>query len=255
MPDDPTARFAALVAARGPDLPLDEAALLIAAHAIAGLDLSAQQARLDEVAADVEEPTVDALVAHLVGRLGFTGDRASYHDARNSLLPEVLDRRRGIPLTLSVLAIEVGRRCGLPLVGIGMPGHFLARPSHADDRYLDLFDGGRILDRSGCRSIFQRLHPGVAWEESYLAPVPATAIISRMLLNLANAYRRSGDRPALAWAVALRLELPGATEHERRELAVLLGASGRYDRAAELLEGTGEQRDQEAAARLRARLN
>lgn len=255
MPDDPTARFAALVAARGDDLPLDEAALLIAAHAIPTLDVRAQQVRLDELAAGIEGATVDALVAHLVGRLGFTGDRVSYHDARNSLLPEVLDRRRGIPLTLAVLAMEVGRRCDVPLVGIGMPGHFLVRPLDEADRYVDLFDGGRILDGAGCRAIFGRLHPGVAWDASYLAPVSAPMIVSRMLLNLANAYRRSGEHEALSWAVALRLELPGATEHERRELALLLGASGRYDRAADLLETIGEQRDQEAAARLRARLN
>jgi hypothetical protein len=76
-----------------------------------------------------------------------------------------------------------------------------------------------------------------------------------MLANLANAYRRDGDRRSLAWVVGLRLHLPGATERDRRELAVLLGAAGRYDAAADALEGTGQERDLEAAARLRARLN
>src|SRR3546814_4479768 len=83
--------------------------------------------RLDALAAGVAEPTVEALTAHLFGVEAFAGDTDSYFDPRNSLLSDVLDRRLGIPITLAVVAIEVGRRCGVPLVGIGMPGHFLVR--------------------------------------------------------------------------------------------------------------------------------
>lgn len=255
MIEDATARFEALVVDRGESVPLDDAVLLIAAHARPQLDLAAQRARLDAIAVGVAVPTLDALRSHLIDDLGFGGDHVTYHDARNSLLPEVLDRRVGIPLTLAILAIEVGRRCGVPLEGVGMPGHFLVRAADEPDRYLDLFDGGVDLDAEGCRAIFHRLHAGQAWDDRFLDPVGPLPMVTRMLANLANAYRRSGDRRGLSWALDLRLRLPGATGQERRELALLLGAVGRYDAAAALLEDTGLDRDQQAAARLRARLN
>jgi regulator of sirC expression with transglutaminase-like and TPR domain len=252
--DDPTDRFAALVAESGVDLPLDEAALLVAAHALPGLDVDRERGRLDELAAGLTAPTLDGVRDHLV-RLGFAGDTGDYHDPRNSLLPEVLDRRLGIPLTLAVVALEVGRRRDVPLEGVGMPGHFLLRSAGDDDRFLDLFSGGSVLDRAACRAAFDRLQPGVAWDERFLEPVGPVAILSRMLTNLAASYRRSGDRRSLCWTVDLRLRLPGATERDRRELAVLLGAAGQYAAAADALEATGQARDHEAAARLRARLN
>lgn len=255
MADDPTRRFATLVDRVDQELPLDEAVLLVAAHALPGLDVHGERTRLDEIARGVQAPTIDALRAHLIDDLGFTGDRATYHDARNSLLPEVLDRRIGIPLTLAVVAIEVGRRCGVPLVGVGMPGHFLVRSADDDDRFIDLFEGGPDLDRAACRTIFERLQAGATWDDRFLDPVGPAAIVSRMLVNLANAYRRSGDRTALCWVIDLRLRLPDATEVDRRELALLLGAAGRYAAAAEVLEATGHERDQRSAARLRARLN
>ena len=253
--DGPTERFAALVREHGERLPLDEAAMLVAAHALPDLDVDAQLARLDALAAEVGDATPLGVCDHLVGVAGFAGDRSTYHDARNSLLPEVLDRRLGIPLTLSVVAIEVGRRRGAPLVGIGMPGHFLVRPADEVGTYVDVYDGARVLDREGCREIFDRLHTGGTWRDDLLAPVESVAIVTRLLANLANAHRRVGDRRALSWTLELRLLLPGATIREQRELAVVLGAAGRYARAAEILEGTGEAKDLASAQRMRARLN
>lgn len=254
MDEDPAARFAALVAADG-EVPLDEACLLIAAPTHPDLELDEQLARLDGLASGVVEPSVEALVAHLFGDEGFAGDRATYHDARNSLLPDVLDRRLGIPITLAVVAMEVGRRCGVPLVGIGMPGHFVVRPAGEDDRFLDVFERGATLDAAGCRAVFEALHPGSRWDDAFLTPVPSRLILVRILANLAGAHRRSGDRHGLCWALGLRMHLPGATDRERRELAVLLGASGRFVEAADALDALGEERDLAAATRLRARLN
>jgi regulator of sirC expression with transglutaminase-like and TPR domain len=252
--DDPTAAFAALVAGAGDTMPLDDAVLLIAAHALPGLDLDAERERLDELAAGVAQPSVDGVVDHLV-RLGFDGDRATYHHPDNSLLPRVLDRRRGIPLSLAVVAMEVGRRVDVALLGIGMPGHFLVRAASDPEHFVDLFHGGRRLDPAGCRARYEAVVAGVAWRDEHLEPVGPRAIVTRVLANLANAYRRSGDRRGLAWALDLRLRLPGATDRERRELAVVLGAGGRYSEAAQLLEATGAEQDQVAAQRLRARLN
>jgi regulator of sirC expression with transglutaminase-like and TPR domain len=247
--DDPTARFAALAARQDVPLPLDESLLLIAAHARPGLDLDRERARLDELAAGVGSPTFDALRAHLFDELGFTGDRTTYYDAANSLLPDVLDRRLGIPITLAALAMEVGRRAGVPLEGIGMPGHFLARSAAEPHRYLDAFDGGRELDEAGCRAVFDRVATGTPWDPGYLQRAATWSIVARVLGNLAGARR------GLCWTLELRLLLPGASAQERRELGVLLGASGRFDEGAVVLEASTEDRDHEAAARLRARLN
>ncbi len=255
MADDPTRRFAALVGDAGRPPPLDEALLLVAAHAHPGLNVPGQLHRLDQLAAGVREPTLDGLRSHLFDELGFQGDRVTYEDPVNSLLPDVLDRRRGIPITLAVVAIEVGRRCGVPLAGVGMPGHFLAASVAEPGRYLDAFHDGRVLDVEGCRAVFDGLGAPGPWDERYLDPSPPLAIVARVLTNLVHAFRRAGDRAGLCWALSLRLEVPGATETDRRELGVLLGASGRFDEGADVLEVSDEPRDQAAAARLRARLN
>ena len=254
MPADPTDRFTELVA-HGDRMPLDEACLLVAAHARPGLDVEAEVVRLDDLAAGFRGDDLPGLAQHLCHDLGFAGDRSTYHDPRNSLLPDVLDRRLGIPISLAVLAIEVGKRQGIPIEGIGMPGHFLVRDARVEDDYVDLFDGGRSLDRVGCRTVFEGLHPRAAWSDAFLAPVGPVAVLSRVLNNLANAYRRSGDRSDLAWTLALRLALPGVTTRERRELAVLLGSIGRFAEGAAVLEATGEAADGVSAQRLRARLN
>jgi regulator of sirC expression with transglutaminase-like and TPR domain len=253
--EDPTDRFTALVAL-GDAMALDEACLLVAAHARPDLHVDDELLRLDQLATGLT-PSADAegVARHLCDGLGFAGDRETYHDPRNSLLPDVLDRRLGIPISLAVLAMEVGRRAGVPVQGVGMPGHFLVRDARIDDRYVDVYDGGRVLDRAECRAVFARLHPRAAWSDAFLAPVGPVAVVTRVLNNLANAYRRRGDRSDLAWTLALRMAFPGTTPRERRELAVLLGAIGRFAEGADVLEATGDPGDAVAAQRLRARLN
>lgn len=255
MAVDPTDRFTALVA-EGDGMALDEACLLVAAHAHPDLDVERERERLDGLADGLATGGDAVSVAeHLCGDLGFAGDRDTYHDPRNSLLPDVVDRRLGIPISLAVLAIELGRRTGAPVRGVGMPGHFLVGDARSADRFVDLYDGGRVLDRDGCRAVFGQLHPQAAWDDAFLAPVGPVAIVTRVLNNLAGAYRRGGQRSDLAWTLALRLALPGTTARERRELAVLLGSIGRFAEGAEVLEATGTDDDRLAARRLRARLN
>jgi regulator of sirC expression with transglutaminase-like and TPR domain len=252
---DATARFAALVARQDQPLPVDEALLLIAAHAQPGLDLDAERRRLDDLAALVGGPSIEAVFDTLFGRLGFAGDRTTYYAAENSLLPCVLDRRRGIPLSLSLLTIEVGRRIGLPVEGIGMPGHYLVRVVGDTDRFFDVYDGGRALDVEACHELFERVQTGVPWDEKFLRPDAPWARVARTLSNLAGAYRRCGDREALCWTLELCLLLPNGSDRERRELGLLLGASGQYADAARVLEGSGTEADAAAALRMRARLN
>lgn len=242
-----------------PEPALDRSAVLLAAHALPGLDVGRELGRLDDLAAGVGESSIDALCAHLFGPGGLAGNRADYYDPRNSLLPVVLDRRLGIPITLSVVAIEVGRRLGLQLVGVGMPGHFLVGDPRGE-RFLDAFNGGTVLDQAGCEARFHELHgPSMAFHPSFLGPVSVVQIVQRMLANLRVAYRRLGDRRNLAWVLSILARQPGAGPDDHRVLAEVLVSLGRYDRAAAALEEAarlgGTARDRVDADALRARLN
>lgn len=258
--DHPTSRFRALVQRPPDEVALDEAALVIAAHARPGLDVSAELKLLDRLAAGITDHTLDEWRRHLFVELGFSGDVDSYYDPSNSFLDQVVRRRRGLPITLSVLGIEVGRRVGLRLEGVGLPGHFLLR--HGPDAYVDPFDGGRLLDRAGCLDRFRAVNGRDArFLPSYLEPVGPHAILSRMLNNLRSVYAGRGEVAALSWVYDLRAALPDMSPHEAREWAQVLGAAGRFVEAAERLETlVDELPDQEEsllseAFALRARLN
>jgi len=232
---DPTIRFAELV--QGPEdaLRLDEGALLIAAHAQPSLDVGAELAVLDGLAAEIPERTLDAWRRHLFVDLGFSGNVKRYYDPGNSFLNEVVRRRRGLPITLSVLGMEVGRRVGLRLEGVGMPGHFLLR--YGTDVYVDPFDAGRVLDRDGCVERFRAVNGArAAFRPAYLDPVGPRSILARILNNLKAVYTGRGDVAALTWVFDLRRALPDATPLEDREWARVLGATGRFNEAAEALE-------------------
>jgi regulator of sirC expression with transglutaminase-like and TPR domain len=257
---DPTARFTALVQGPEDELALDEAALLIAAHAEPGLDVGAELALLDGLAAGIPERSLDGWRRHLFVDLGFSGDVARYYDPANSFLNEVVRRRRGLPITLSVLGMEVGRRVGLRLEGVGMPGHFLLR--HGPEAFVDPFEAGRLLDRAGCVERFRAVNGArAAFRPSYLDPVGPRAILARMLNNLKSVYAARGEVAALSWVFDLRMAVPGASPLEGREWAGVLGATGRFVEAADELEALAHllPDDEEAllaeALALRARLN
>ena len=257
---DPTTRFTELVQGQEDELPLDEAALLIAAHAQPGLDVQAELATLDGLAAGIAEPTLESWRRHLFVDLGFSGNVKRYYDPSNSFLNEVVRRRRGLPITLSVLGMEVGRRVGLRLEGVGMPGHFLLR--HGPDAYVDPFDGGRLLDREGCIERFHAVNgPRTPFHPSYLDAVSPRAVLARMLNNLKSVYAARGDVRALSWVFQLRMALPGASPLEGREWARVLGATGRFVEAATELEALAhllpehEEELLSEALAFRARLN
>jgi regulator of sirC expression with transglutaminase-like and TPR domain len=246
------------------DLPLDEAALLISAYANPALDVAAQLRRLDEVAAEVAQPDAAAVCGVLFGRLGLRGDRDNYDDPRNSYLDQVLDRRLGIPISLSVLLIEVGRRCGLNLEGVGMPGHFLVRDADAPELLIDAFAGGHRLDRLACQRLLQtvtgartELVPGM------LATTGRRAILARMLANLDRSFERRADRQSLVWVSSLRRRIPDLPSGDRAHLAGRLGSLGRFDDAADVLDGLADAQPEAdvadrlrgEAASMRARLN
>ena len=255
---DPLAHWRELVQRPDGELPLDEAALVIAAHATPSLDVAAQLSRLDDVAAQVGSADTEGVCAVLFGDLGLRGDERTYDDPRNSYLDQVLDRRLGIPISLSVLLIEVGRRCGLTLEGVGMPGHFLVRDVGSPDLLIDAFSGGRRLDHQDCRQLLRAAtRTPVDLDAGMLAPVGPRAIVARMLANLHNSFVRRADRPGLAWVTRLRAGIPGLPMGNRMELATGLAGFGLYDEAADLLEtlASDPALDTEAAGKLRTRAN
>lgn len=255
-----TERFADVVA-RDP-IPLDEAALLIGAHAEDRSDPVADGLRrLDDLADRVPQPGLETLLATLFGAEGFTGDTEDYYDPRNSYLQEVLRRRRGIPITLSVVAMEVGRRVGVQLAGVGTPAHFVTRTLGPDPRFVDAFGGGRILDRAELDGLFEVVAAGVD-VGPYLDPLPPVDIVRRILANLVGIHRRRGDRDGLLWTTQLRTLLPDATADDQRAFGGALAAAGDFVRAAKVLESIVDdgravdpERELAEAARLRARLN
>jgi regulator of sirC expression with transglutaminase-like and TPR domain len=260
---DVTARFAAVLSRPAPLVPLDEAVLLVAAHEYPALDVSRQQRRLDLLADRCPKQTIEALVEYLFVDLGFSGNARDYYDPRNSFLNDVLDRRTGIPITLAVLAMEVGRRLDVPLVGIGMPGHFLLRHRHDDSVFVDPFGRGRLLDRDGCEAAFHAVHGERApFDPDFLEPVDNPAIVARLLANLRATFTARANRCALAWTLRLRTMVPGIPAEERAELATVLAArgefaaaAGEYDTLATQLGGELGDEYHRSALRLRARLN
>jgi regulator of sirC expression with transglutaminase-like and TPR domain len=256
-PVDPTERFGVLMREPEERVPLADAALLIAAHDH-GVDIDEQLAMLDDLGRDAPEDP-ERLARYLFVDCGFAGNDVDYGDPRNSYLDEVLRRRLGIPITLCVLMLEVGRRRGLSLTGVGMPGHFLV--GDADGAFYDPFHGGARLDADGCRMLFAATQGAVPFLPQYLEPVGARTILARMLANLIQTF--AGRDPATAlWAVRLRLLIPGRSIAERREGAALLGRLGRFAEAAGALEalageldgGRAEQALRDAAG-FRARAN
>lgn len=262
-----TARFAALVTRPDDEIPLDEAALLIAAHARPNLDLASELALLDDLAAGCKESTLDGLTHHLFDELGFRGNTENYGDPDNSYLDQVVRRRLGIPITLSVLTMEVGRRLGVALDGVGMPGHFLVRHRTEPNVFLDPFGGGQRLDAAGCQAIFSTLGgtgPGdkgrppdsggvsrLQWQESFLAPVGARAILARMLLNLQGVFLPA-DLRSVTWVLELRLAIPGLPVSDRLGLARALGSLGQFGSAATALDRVAEELPPEEAVTVRA---
>lgn len=248
-----TERFAQLVQGPEEDLPLDEAALLIAAHAYPDLDVDAGVALIDELAIGCPSPTLDAIRRHLFEDLGFAGNTRRYADPRNSFLNDVLTRRVGIPISLSVLTMEVGRRLGVPLSGVGMPGHFLVRHD-ADGALVDPFQGGRVLRTADCAALYRAQHgPNAPFGPHLLATTGPRAILVRMLANLRAIYLAAGNAWAAGWVYELRAAVPAGSPADHADVARALASIGRFVEAADTLEALAETVAPDGAQEARAR--
>ena len=227
-----------------PDARLDltQGALLMADIAYSDLNAAHYQRRLDALATVVREAlgatgaglsrprllrqramatrVLETMRETLAEREGLTGNTDDYYDPRNTFLHETLDRGVGLPITLSVIYLEVARRLGIPLRGIGLPSHFMVKwpltREEGGDLYLDAFHGGQLLDARECRRRVLDLIDATGappyFDPRWTVPLSARAILTRMLNNLKAIYLHRGEtRLALEVVerlIALRPDLP-----------------------------------------------
>ena len=241
---------------------LHEGALCIAAHGCPDMDLNAELNRLDALADRCDHPSRDKMLHSLFGDLGFHGNRVDYYDPRNSFLNEVMRRRTGIPISLAVLTMAVGRLVGYEFEGVGLPGHFLIRDRNEPDVFIDVFAGGALLDAQACEELFHQVTGGgQGFHPAYLAPVDHSSIMERMLGNLRAIYSQSKDYANLEWVLELRTMCPTVTADEGKQLGLINMERGRFDEAARRFEALAEagNDDEDQLRRLatmaRARMN
>jgi regulator of sirC expression with transglutaminase-like and TPR domain len=229
-PSPGLARFSEVVARD--DFALDHAALLIGAWDYPERDLEAYRGMLDEIAGrcapDVARAPngigrARAISEHLFDRLGFTANNSDYYDPRNSFLCEVMDRRMGIPISLSVVYLEVARRVGVLAQGVNFPGHFLVRVAIEDAwLFLDPYTRGRTLTPADLEELLRKTTtPNAVLEPSVIAAASKRQIVARMLVNLAGIYGRNGDLPRSLDVLERLAVLEPANPRIARDLAQL----------------------------------
>ena len=240
-------------------------AALIARDVYGALDVAALLARFDELAAGLAiaetgaRERAEAISRHVFGTLGFAGNESDYYDPKNSLLPDVLERKKGIPISLALVYCEIARRAGVRAEGVGFPGHFLVRVFGAkdgDEVLVDPFYGGRVLDDEALRRLLERVSGQAAVDDARVtaemtAATTGRAFLSRWLLNLRGIYLSRGDLPRALLAVDRLVSLNprdrglvrdrgllaarrGATAAAREDLARALALDPSSDAAAEL---------------------
>jgi regulator of sirC expression with transglutaminase-like and TPR domain len=232
--------------ARDPTAPLDvaELALRLAADEYPALDVDAYLSELAAMAHEAKrylggslEARTRGLCRYLFHDCGFRGNVQDYYDPRNSYLNEVLDRRTGLPITLSAVAIAVGSRAGLEVVGVGLPGHFVAKAvAGGEEVVFDPFHGGRLLSRTDCELLVEQVTstPFRATPDA-LQAVAAGPFILRVLNNLKGAYLRLGDFPRAVRVIGRLRQLDPADVLQQRDLGVSLMRMGRAGQAIDAL--------------------
>ena len=237
-------RFAAYIERPAADIRLAEGALLIALETNPELDVDACLQHLDGMAEAVSgglgmelEPRriVSRLNSCLFKEHGLRGNRRDYYDPRNSFLNEVLDRKVGIPITLSIIYIDVGRGVGLPVSGVGLPGHFIVRyGAHPEPFYVDPFHTGKLLSAKDCAERVKEIYGrDMPWQDSFLDPVSDLHILSRVLNNLKVIYVRKGAHELALGAVERLILLQPGAPSEIRDRGLLRAQLGYLQPALE----------------------
>ncbi|MCA8922345.1 MAG: transglutaminase family protein [Planctomycetes bacterium] len=239
LPQDPRAAFVAVLE----PLDLTEAALRLALGEEPRLELDPYREELERLGAELErrlpadadlERKLQTLSGFLFAELGWLGNEQDYYDPRNSYPHEVIRRGLGIPISLSLLTVEVGRRAGLELHGVGFPAHFLV--GAPGGYYLDPFHQGRLMREDDCAELLALLTGGqLPFQPTLLTPVDDRAILARMLRNLKGCHLRRGDLD-MALLDVDRLIALGLDGAERRDRGLIQLARGAYDEAVDDLQ-------------------
>ena len=260
--------FVEVASRRDEDIDPGTTALLIAATEYPDLDVDGQLEVLDSLAAGVagrlspdQEPLycLNTLSEYLSDDIGFSGNTEDYYDPRNSFLNEVLSRRLGIPITLALVFIEVGKRVGIPLQGVGMPGHLLLMHPEVKRLFIDPFHRGVLLSEEECAErMRQATGADIAWDARFLTPLNNRQYVARILRNLKAIYWRAQD-PERGLAMSERLvALYPQSAQERRDRGLMHLQLGRTLKAlADLeyfLEGASSGEDTEGIRELVSRL-
>jgi regulator of sirC expression with transglutaminase-like and TPR domain len=230
-----------------PSAPLDlaELALRLAGDEYTALDVAGYLSELEAMAREVRprlrgslEARTAALCRYLFHDLGFRGNQADYYDPRNSYLNEVLDRRLGLPITLSAVAMAVGTRAGLEVVGVGLPGHFVAKVT-GDGREVifDPFHGGRVRTPAECEALVEQVvgSPFAATPEA-LTAVSLGQILQRMLNNLKAVYLGKEEFTRAVRVIRRLRQLAPDDPLQQRDLGAALARNGQPGPAIDHLE-------------------
>ncbi len=195
--------------------------------------------QLDELAAsylsDHAEPDVATLFAFIFQQERFRSNQDDYYSPMNSFIGSVLEKRRGLPISLALVTIEVGRRVGLILTPVGMPGHFLLGDGPEPARWFDPYTEGRELDVDDCAVIFRTVNKS-RFSPQFLRAIPNPHVAARMLSNLRIAFTTEGNVNRLIATLECVVALPIARNEDRHQLATMLASLGRCDKAAAIHE-------------------
>ncbi|NET38927.1 MAG: tetratricopeptide repeat protein [Cyanothece sp. SIO1E1] len=220
-------RFYQAIQSPEANIDLATAALYLAQEEYPDLDPTTYLHTLDRMAMAVEArlpreryplKVIQTINQYLYEDLGFIGNRSDYYDPRNSFLNQVIERRTGIPITLSLVYLEIAQRINFPMAGVGMPGHFLIRPTLADmEVFVDPFNRGEILFAEDCQERLSQLYGSmIQFQPELLETISARHFLARMLNNLKLIYLSQEDMPkALAAIERILLLFPDAPIHLR----------------------------------------
>jgi len=215
----------------------------------AGETLGQVADELSYIAGLVSESSIDEVRHVLFEQLGFRGETDNYYAPSNSLLSHVLRERRGNPITLSVVMIEVGLRAGISIEAIGMPGHFLT--GHASSgQFFDPFRGGQVLSAEDCSHLWARLaqQPAAAFRPEWLAPISTGELLARTLANLRVAVGTTRDIHGLRWIAQLARSVPEVPPASMAHMAATLAEFGQLRMAAQIFEHAASTVDRDGSA-------
>ncbi len=242
-----TQKFTQYIETHRQDMALDRACLLIAKTFQSDLDVDYYLHRLDAMAEEIysrllpgagPDETHDEILEFLYLDCGYSGNVLNYYDARNSFLNEVIERQLGIPITLSIMHLEVARRLGLAMWGVGMPMHFVVGGEYrGETQYWDPFFSGARLSEEDCARRVHILSQGrIPFDPAFLAPVSTPRILHRLLTNLKMIFLQRGQGQSALAAVEMLLPVAADPSLEIRDRGLICLRMGDLERARVDLE-------------------